>query len=432
MPLKIMSYEQYQRTHSSTSINDYVDQYREVQEIIAEVRNNGDAALKGYALQFDQARLDNILVSGEEIDAAIRSIKPELVTAIRGAKDNIEKFHLNQLENDWWETKPGWLVGQRIIPLQRIGAYIPGGTAAYPSSVLMTVIPARVAGVKEIYITTPPDSEGRVNPLTLLAAREAGATAVFKAGGAQAVAALAYGTETIPAVQKIVGPGNIYVTLAKKEVYGQVGIDMLAGPSEIVIVALDDAHPSYVAADLLSQAEHDPLSRSILITTSENLARQVNDHLREQLTTLPRREVAESSLSRQGAIIIIKALDEAWPIVNELAPEHLELQFDKSWRHLDKITSAGAVFIGSYSPEPLGDYWAGSNHVLPTGSSARYASALGVADFIKKSHVLFYEAGALDKAAPHVVALARAEGLEAHARAILVRGLKENETLQHN
>lgn len=425
MPLKIISYEQYFETDSLSSIDDYPEERKKVQKIINDVRNNGDMALKRYALQFDQANLDQIKVTDEEIETAARDVDPAIVSAIRGAKENIVRFHRKQLETDWWETGPGWLAGQRIVPLEKIGAYIPGGTAAYPSSVLMTVLPARVAGVKDVYICTPPDSKGKVNPLTLIAAREARASAVFKAGGAQAVAAMAYGTESIPAVEKIVGPGNIYVTLAKKEVFGHVGIDMLAGPSEIAILALENAHSAYIAADLLSQAEHDPLSRTILITTSEDLAMRVNEHLREQLTTLPRRKVAEVALDRQGVIILINNLDEAWPLINKLAPEHLELHFEKSWRHLDKITSAGAVFIGSHSPESLGDYWAGSNHVLPTGSAARYASALSVDDFIKKINVISYNAGALKKAAPHIVTLARAEGLEAHARAVLIRGSKD-------
>ncbi|HOL17417.1 MAG TPA: histidinol dehydrogenase, partial [Bacillota bacterium] len=273
----------------------------------------------------------------------------------------------------------------------------------------------------EIYLCTPPDAQGKIHPLTLLAAKLAGATAVFKAGGAQAVAALAYGTETIPAVQKIVGPGNIYVTLAKREVYGTVGIDLLAGPSEIVVVADETAEPSFIAADLLSQAEHDPLAAPILVTCSRLLAEAVSREIEAQLARLPRREIAEKALRGQGAAILVPSLAEAWAIVNELAPEHLELHLADPWSHLDQIENAGAIFLGPHTPEPLGDYWAGSNHVLPTGRGACYASPLGVPDFLKRSHVVYYSASALRHAAPHVEALARAEGLEAHARAVAAR-----------
>jgi len=421
MILPVCSYAEYKKNHPLISWSDYREEREQVQKIIEDVCQNGDTALIKYAREFDRAELTNLQVPAEDLAAAARSVEPHLLKAIRGAKENIERFHRRQLEADWWESGPGRVAGQRFIPLQSVGAYIPGGTAAYPSSVLMTVVPAQVAGVKEIYICTPPGSDGLVNPLTLAAAYEVGAKAVYKAGGAQAVAAMAYGTETIPAVQKIVGPGNIYVTLAKKEVFGQVGIDMLAGPSEIVIVADNGARPAFIAADLLSQAEHDPLSRSILITTSEELACSVVEHIEEQLATLPRKKIAEQSLKKQGAVILVSSLDDAWPIVNELAPEHLELHLEGAWRYIDTVENAGAVFIGSYTPEPLGDYWAGSNHVLPTATAARYTSALGVADFIKRSHVLCYSSDALDQAAPEIVALARAEGLEAHARAVLIR-----------
>lgn len=421
MLLPVSSFKQYKKSHPSTALSDYREEREQVLKIIEDVRQNGDAALIKYAREFDRAELKRLQVPDGDLAAAARSVESRLLEAIRGAKENIERFHRRQVATDWWDSGPGRLTGQRLIPLQAVGVYIPGGTAAYPSSVLMAVVPAKIAGVKEIYICTPPDSNGLVDPLTLAAAHEAGATAVYRSGGAQAIAAMAYGTETIPAVQKIVGPGNIYVTLAKKEVFGQVGIDMLAGPSEIVIVADNGARPSFVAADLLSQAEHDPLSRSILITTSEELARSVVEHLEEQLTTLPRKKIAEQSLRQQGAVILVADLDEAWPVVNELAPEHLELHIEGAWRYIDSITSAGAVFIGSYTPEPLGDYWAGSNHVLPTSTAARYASALGVADFVKRSHVLCYSSDALDQSAPQIAALARAEGLEAHARAVLIR-----------
>ncbi len=431
MPLKICSYEQYKHKHQQSSLSDYREETEKVRSIIDQVRRCGDNALIKYAREFDLVELENLAVTEEEINDAVYSAGPELVELIREAKNNVERFHRHQVEQDWWDSGPGWIAGQCFKPLQSAGAYIPGGTAAYPSSVLMAVVPARVAGVKNICICTPPDNKGKINPLTLVAAREAGVSAVFKVGGAQAVAAMAYGTETVPVVQKIVGPGNIYVTLAKREVFGEVGIDMLAGPSEIVIVAGEDADPAYVAADLLSQAEHDPLSKAIMITASELLGTEVKRHLEDQLSTLPRKEIAAEALYRQGAIILVHSLAEAWSVVNELAPEHLELHLDDAWQYLDLIESAGAVFIGPYTPEALGDYWAGSNHILPTGTVARYASALGVYDYIKRSHVLSYTAGALQRSAPQIAELARCEGLEAHARAVLLRG-KKNEPPDKN
>ncbi|MFU8795150.1 MAG: histidinol dehydrogenase, partial [Dethiobacteria bacterium] len=363
MFFNLMSFEQYKDKLKTSTFSDFSEECSRVRLIIDNVRQRGDQALYEYALKFDQAKLDSLVVSKEEIKNAVAQIDPELLKTLDGAKENIELYHRRQLREDWWESGPGWLTGQRVIPLQAVGAYVPGGTAAYPSSVLMTVLPARVAGVEKIYICTPPDKNGKINPVTLAAAEIAGASAVFKIGGAQAVAALAYGTETVPRVQKIVGPGNIYVTLAKKEVFGQVGIDMLAGPSEIVIVADNGANADFIAADLLSQAEHDPLSRSILVSTSENLANRVAERLEEQILTLPRKEIAGRSLRERGGAIIVPSLEEAWPVVNEIAPEHLELHLEEAWRYLEKITSAGAIFMGSYSPEPLGDYWAGSNHV---------------------------------------------------------------------
>ncbi len=425
MLISLTSYEQYKKREETVSFSDFIKESKQVREIIDSVRHRGDKALYEYTLKFDQANLDSLIVSEEEMKKALDGVSPDLYDALGGAKENIERYHRHQIKEDWWDTGSGWLTGQRIIPLQAVGAYVPGGTAAYPSSVLMTVLPARVAGVKNIYICTPPDKNGNVNAATLAAAHLAGVSAIFKIGGAQAVAALAYGTETVPKVQKIVGPGNIYVTLAKKEVFGQVGIDMLAGPSEIVVVADDGANADFIAADMLSQAEHDPLSRSILVTPSENLAHQVSDRLEEQLLTLPRREIARKSLQERGAVILVSRLKEAWSVVNEIAPEHLELHLDEAWRHLGHITCAGAIFVGSYSPEPLGDYWAGSNHVLPTGAAARYASPLGVEDFIKKSSVIYYSEKAMSSAAGSIATLARAEGLEAHARAALIRRNKD-------
>lgn len=421
MPLKIYTFEQYRKNHQVFALSDYREEREQVCRIIEDVRLHGDSAIRRYTGEYDQVELADLKVSEAEIGDAVRSIDPQLMTAIRLAKENIERFHRHQLLNSWWDSGRGWFSGQRRLPLESVGIYIPGGTAAYPTTVMMTAVPANLAGVQNIYICTPPNKNGQIDSLTLAVVSEVGASAVFKIGGAQAVAALAYGTETVPAVQKIVGPGNIYVTLAKKEVFGRVGIDMLAGPSEIVVVALEDARPDWIAADLLAQAEHDPLSSSVLITTSEKTAQLVVEHLRKQLESLPRHEIARQSLNDRGAVILIDRLEEAWPIINELAPEHLELQFEEAWKYLDNITSAGAIFIGPYTPVSLGDYWAGLNHVLPTGTAARYASALSVNDFTKSAQVLHYSRNALQEASPNIAALARAEDLEAHARTVTLR-----------
>ncbi len=422
MPIPVCSFEQYLNKRTGSTADYTADLGAQVNMIIAGVRENGDSALRKYTLEFDRVRLENFKVSPVEFEEAQHKVDPDLLKIMGEAAANIEKFHRRQLRRDWYDEDSETLVGQRFLPLNRVGAYVPGGTAAYPSSVLMTVIPAMVAGVKEVCICTPANHMGEVNPLTLAASSLAGVTEVYKIGGAQAIAALAYGTETVPRVDKIVGPGNIYVTLAKKELFGQVGIDMLAGPSEIVIVADADAKASFIAADLLSQAEHDPLSRAILITPSENLAYRVIEELEEQLLSLPRSEIARRSLKDQGAIMIISELSEAWPIVNSIAPEHLELHLKDALSFLDQITSAGSVFIGAWTPEPLGDYWAGANHVLPTGAAARYASALGVDDYLKRQQILYYNEEKLKKSAAKIAELARAEGLEAHARAVLIRG----------
>lgn len=425
MPLPLYSAAQFKEKYKRTGLDAFSAEREQVCRIIEAVRLRGDAALREYTAELDGAAVDNPRVSAEEMSAAEKRVKPELVEAVRRAAANIELFHRRQASGSWWEAGPGAVVGQRREPLQTVGAYVPGGTAAYPSSVLMTVIPARVAGVPAVYLCTPPAPDGSVHPLTLVAARAAGATAVFKAGGAQSIAALAYGTETIPAVQKIVGPGNIYVTLAKREVYGRVGIDMLAGPSEIAVVADEAANPAFIAADLLSQTEHDSLAVPLLVTTAEQVARAVSAALEEQLRDLPRQETARRSLVEQGAAVLVGSLDEAWELVNDTAPEHLELHLAEPWRYLDRVRNAGAVFIGAYSPVPLGDYWAGSNHVLPTGGAARYASPLSVADFMKSTQIIYYTAGALREAAPWIERLARAEGLEAHARAVALRRGKD-------
>ncbi len=425
MPIPICSFSQYKDNHPRPALSDYIEEREQVRLIIDRVREKGDLALKEYTLRFDGAELDHFRVPPAAFSAALENVDGRMSEAIGRAKSNIEKFHRNQLSSSWWHSGPGWISGQRRLPLERVGIYIPGGTAPYPSSVLMTAVPARVAGVEEIYICTPPSKDGTINSLTLAAAWAAGVSAVFMVGGAQAVAAMAYGTETIPAVQKIVGPGNLYVTLAKREVYGQVGIDMLAGPSEIVIVADSEANPAYIAADLLSQAEHDPLSRAILITASPELPVKVREELIVQLNRLPRKETAARSLQEQGAIITVSSLDEAWPVVNNLAPEHLELHLADAWRYIDRVRNAGAIFVGPYTPESVGDYWAGSSHVLPTNGTARYASALGVADFVRSTHILSYTAEALHEAAPYIEDLAGAEGFDAHARAVSMRRRKD-------
>ncbi len=358
---------------------------------------------------------------------AERAVSAELAAAIRLAAGNIERFHRHQLPVNWWDSGPGRLVGQRYQPLSSVGVYVPGGTAVYPSSVLMTVVPARVAGVKKIVLCTPPSAGGAVSPLILFAARVAGATAVYKIGGAQAIAALAYGTESVPAVPKIVGPGNLYVTLAKREVFGRVGIDLLAGPSEVLVVAGDGADASFVAADLISQAEHGSRSRAFLVTDSREILQAVMQELKRQLAALPRRETAARALKEQGAAVLVPSLDDAWPVVNELAPEHLSLHLPEPWSVLGKIENAGAIFLGSYSPESLGDYWAGTNHVLPTAGTARYASPLGVADFMKVSHLLYYGKEALLEAVSQIELLAGAEGLEGHARAAGIRRSKHGQ-----
>ncbi|NLY38108.1 MAG: histidinol dehydrogenase [Firmicutes bacterium] len=422
MPLPVYNAEQYFETVKLSPLAGYEAEREQVRLIIDAVRRRGDAALREFAQRYDGVSLESFLVTEAEFAAAEAAVPAELKNALGQARDNIERFHRRQLASSWWEAGPGYIIGQRVKPLRSVGAYVPGGRAAYPSSVLMTVVPARVAGVEQIIVATPPGPEGKVNALTLLAARIAGATGVYKIGGAQAIAALAFGTESVPAVQKIVGPGNLYVTLAKQQLFGQVGIDALAGPSEVLIVADDGAKPAFIAADLLAQAEHDPLARPLLVTCSRRLAEAVKTELRRQLDGLPRREIAARALKEQGAVILVDTLAEAWPVVNRIAPEHLELHLADAWRYLDCIENAGAIFIGPYTPESLGDYWAGSNHVLPTGGAARYASPLGVADYMKISHVLSYTAEALREAAPSIEILAEAESLAGHARAVTIRG----------
>jgi len=398
--------------------------WTQVEEIVKDVRSRGNAALLEYAARFDGCSLTEpeLRVSEQEIDEAYGQVGEMFLAALRQAKDNIYRFHELQKQKDWFkQDENGSLVGQIYRPLERVGIYVPGGTANYPSSVLMTALPAKVAGVPEIVMATPPGRDGKVAPATLVAAREAGVTEIYKMGGAQAVAALAYGTATIKKVDKIVGPGNIFVTLAKKMVYGTVGIDMLAGPSEILIVCDGSVPAAYAAADLLSQAEHDAQARAILVTSSEEYGREVARELAGQLAELPRRDIAQKALAENGAIILVRDLQEAFRVANLVAPEHLELLIREPWTGLAAVKHAGAVFLGPYSPEPLGDYWAGPNHVLPTAGTARYNSPLTVDDFYKRSSVIAYTQQGLSQASEAIQTLTQWESLAGHGKAIKAR-----------
>lgn len=397
-----------------------------VRQIVETVRTEGDEALLRYAEQFDRVKLDasSLRVTEEEIQAAYAKVDDAFLTAIREAAVNIRVFHEKQLRQSWVDVQPdGTMLGQLLRPLKRVGVYVPGGKAAYPSSVLMNVIPAQVAGVPEIVMVTPPATGGKegVDPFILVAAAEAGVKEMYRAGGAQAIAALAYGTATIMPVDKITGPGNIYVALAKRAVFGAVDIDSIAGPSEIVVLADDTANPAYVAADLLSQAEHDEMSSAILVTTSEALADAVTAEVERQLSALPREEIARKSIELNGAVLMAETLDEALAVINRMAPEHLEIMTDEPMALLGRIENAGAIFIGPYSSEPVGDYWAGPNHILPTNGTARFSSPVNVDDFLKKSSLIYYSKSALMASGDKIMTLARHEGLEAHARAIEIR-----------
>ena len=393
-----------------------------VDEIIANVRKNGDRALKEYAAKFDKAELDAVLVSEEEIAEAFAACDAEFIEILKQARDNIENFHKRQVRNSLIVSEEdGRVMGQRVIPLKRVGLYVPGGTAAYPSSVLMNAVPPKIAGVKEIVIATPPGKDGKVNPAILCAAKIAGVTKIVKAGGAQAIAALAYGTESVPNVDKIVGPGNVFVATAKRRVYGIVDIDMIAGPSEILVLADGKSNPAFVAADLLSQAEHDKLASAILVTDSAELAKQVQAEVEKQLKLLPRQEIARASIDNNGKIIVAHNLEQGIDIANLIAPEHLEICVDEPFAYLPRIESAGSVFLGRNVPEALGDYWAGPNHTLPTSGTARFSSPLSVDDFVKKSQFLYYSTDALKAAKDSIVFFARREGLNGHANSVAIR-----------
>ena len=406
---------------SPTSYGSYE---QSVREILDDVRDRRDQALFEYTEKFDGARIsaDNILVTEEEIREAYREVDPELVEIIRRSLHNIRTYHEKQRQYSWFDSRPdGTILGQKVTPLARIGVYVPGGKAAYPSSVLMNIAPAKVAGVNEIIMTTPPGKDGKVTATTLVAANEAGADRIYKAGGAQAIAALAFGTESIPKVDKIVGPGNIYVALAKKSVYGHVSIDSVAGPSEILVLADETANPRYVAADLLSQAEHDELASAILVTTSEALAKEVSDWTDRFIRELSRGEIIRKSLDNYGHILLADTLEDAIDAANEIASEHMEIVTADPFEVMTKIRNAGAIFIGEYSSEPLGDYFAGPNHVLPTNGTAKFFSPLSVDDFIKKSSIISYSRDALEKVHTDIEKFAEAEHLTAHANSIKVR-----------
>ena len=395
-----------------------------VSDIIANVREKGDAALREYSEKFDRATLTSLEVTDEEIEEAFAKTDPGLLDVMRRAAENITAFHEHQKRSSFViSEKPGIVLGQKVIPLARVGLYVPGGTAAYPSSVLMNCLPAKIAGVGEIVMVSPPTFEGgKINPVILAAAKIAGVGRIFKIGGAQAVAALAYGTESVPQVDKIVGPGNAFVAEAKKQVFGQVGIDMIAGPSEILVIADGTCNPRVVAADMLSQAEHDKMASAVLVTDSEELAKAVQAELEVQIDALPRREIARTSIDTNGKIILCATIAEAVQISNRIAPEHLEVCVDNPFDYLDSITNAGSVFLGKNCPEALGDYFAGPNHTLPTSGTARFSSPLSVDDFVKKSAFSYYTADALADVAKDIAYFAESEGLSAHARSATVRG----------
>ena len=393
-----------------------------VADIIANVRKNKDSAIFEYCRKFDKAELDALEVSAEEIEEAIASVDPEFLEILNKAAENIYAFHSRQVRNSFLiNEKEGVVIGQKVIPIEKVGLYVPGGTAAYPSSVLMNAIPAKIAGCSEIVMVTPPTKDGKINPVILAAAKVAGITRIFKVGGAQAVAALAYGTESIPCVDKIVGPGNAFVAEAKKQVFGKVAIDMIAGPSEILVVADGTCNPRFVAADMLSQAEHDRMASAVLVTDSKELATAVANELEVQMAELSREEIARTSIENNGKIIITKDICEAIEVANELAPEHLEICVDEPFKYLDKVKNAGSVFMGKYCPEALGDYFAGPNHTLPTSGTARFSSPLSVDDFVKKTQFSYYTEEALRKVSKDVEYFANKEGLGAHARSAVIR-----------
>ena len=420
--IKILKYGQVPNAEIFARVAPTVDVAAVVSDIIANVRQNGDKAVLEYNLKFDKAKLDTLLVSRQEMEEAFASVEPEFLSILEKAAENIRTFHGKQVRNSFViAEKPGVVLGQKVTPIEKVGVYVPGGTAAYPSTVLMDTIPAKIAGCPQIVMVTPPGKDGKINPVILAAAKIAGVDQIFKVGGAQAVAALAYGTESIPKVDKIVGPGNAFVAEAKKQVFGLVSIDMIAGPSEILVVADGKSDPAHVAADLLSQAEHDKLASAVLVTDSEELAQAVSKELEKQIPLLPRAEIARASIDNNGKIIVAESLMAGIDIANEIAPEHLELMVDDPFSYLDAVKNAGSIFMGRSCPEALGDYFAGPNHTLPTSGTARFSSPLSVDDFVKKTQFTYYTADALSKVAQEIAFFAGKEGLQAHGKSVMIR-----------
>lgn len=420
--IKIMKYGQVPNSEIFSRVVPTAQVEDVVSAILSDVRRNGDQAVLSYTRKFDGAELDALEVSQEEIQEAFAGVEPEFLNILKAAADNIRAFHAKQVRNSFLiAERPGIVLGQKVTPIEKVGIYVPGGTAAYPSTVLMDTIPAKIAGCPQIVMTTPPDRNGKIPPAILAAAKIAGVDRIFKAGGAQAIGALAYGTESVPKVDKIVGPGNAFVAEAKKQVFGTVAIDMIAGPSEILVIADGKSNPAHVAADLLSQAEHDKLASAVLVTDSEALAQAVSEELEKQLPQLPRAEIARVSIENNGKIIVADSLMDGIAIANEIAPEHLELMVDDPFSYLDAIQNAGSIFLGRSCPEALGDYFAGPNHTLPTSGTARFSSALGVDDFVKKSQFTYYTAQALENAADKIRYFAEKEGLQAHGRSVMIR-----------
>ena len=420
--IKILKYGQVPNSEIFARVTPAVDVAAAVSEILADVRARGDQAVLEYTRKFDGAALDSLLVSRQEMEEAVARVEPEFLSVLEQAADNIRAFHSRQVRTSFViADKPGIVLGQKVTPIEKVGIYVPGGTAAYPSTVLMDTIPAKIAGCSRIVMTTPPGRDGRVNPVILAAAKIAGVDQIIKAGGAQAIGALAYGTESIPKVDKIVGPGNAFVAEAKKQVFGRVSIDMIAGPSEILVIADGRSNPAHVAADMLSQAEHDRLASAVLITDSEALAQAVSQELERQLPLLPRAEIARASIDNGGKIIVADDLKTGIEIANEIAPEHLELMVDDPFAWLDAVKNAGSIFMGRSCPEALGDYFAGPNHTLPTSGTARFSSPLSVDDFVKKSQFTYYTAEALSAAAEQIDLFACREGLQAHGRSVMIR-----------
>ena len=420
--IKIMKYGQVSNDEVFARVVPAVNVEKIVSDIIADVKTNGDKAVLAYNARFDGCLLDTLLVSRQEIEEAFAAVEPEFLAILEQAAENIRAFHSRQVRNSFViAEKPGIVLGQKVTPIEKVGVYVPGGTASYPSTVLMDTIPAKIAGCPLIVMVTPPGKDGKIRPVILAAAKIAGVDKIFKVGGAQAVAALAYGTESVPKVDKIVGPGNAFVAEAKKQVFGMVSIDMIAGPSEILIVADGKSNPVHVAADLLSQAEHDKLASAVLVTDSEALAQQVSEELERQIPQLPRAEIARASIDNNGKIIVADNLMQGIEISNEIAPEHLELMVDDPFAYLDSINNAGSIFMGRNCPEALGDYFAGPNHTLPTSGTARFSSPLSVDDFVKKSQFTYYTADALNAVADSIQYFANKEGLQAHGKSALIR-----------